>query len=198
MSAPGEASSRDRILQKSMELFAERGYEATSVREICEAAGLTKPTLYHFFGSKEGVFRALVEGALAEISTELAAALDAPGPVRARLRAFARLYFERTRARRPLMRLIFSLVHNPPAAGGPIDCTAYYDATAGRVAAVLEQGVASGELRPGPFEPRLLVFMGGLAESLAGNLIAGRPELTPELADALVDTVLDGWTPKPE
>lgn len=196
MSHAGEASSRDRILQKAMELFAERGYEATSVREICEAAGLTKPTLYHFFGSKEGVFRALVEGSLAELSAELGETLSGPGPTRERLGRFARLYFERTRARRPLMRLIFSLVHNPPAAGRPIDCTAYYDATAGRLATALAQGVDAGELQPGPVEPRLLVFMGALAESLAGNLIAGRPELTPELADALVDTVLDGWTPK--
>ena len=54
--------SNDRILQKALELFSERGYDATSVREICEAAGITKPTLYHFYGSKEGVYRAIVEG----------------------------------------------------------------------------------------------------------------------------------------
>ena len=56
--------SNDRILQKALELFSEKGYDATSVREICEAAGITKPTLYHFYGSKEGVYRAIVEGAL--------------------------------------------------------------------------------------------------------------------------------------
>jgi len=56
--------SNDRILKSALELFSDKGYEATSVREICEAAGITKPTLYHFYGSKEGVYRALVEGAL--------------------------------------------------------------------------------------------------------------------------------------
>ena len=59
-----ETGSHDRILLKALSLFSERGYEAASVREICEAAGVTKPTLYHFYGSKEGVYRALVEGTL--------------------------------------------------------------------------------------------------------------------------------------
>ena len=63
-----EVNSSTRILKKALELFSSKGYEATAVREICEASGLTKPTLYHFFGSKEGVYRALVEGALQEPS----------------------------------------------------------------------------------------------------------------------------------
>jgi AcrR family transcriptional regulator len=41
-------------------LFAERGFDATSVREIVEAAGVAKPTLYYYFGSKEGLAQALL------------------------------------------------------------------------------------------------------------------------------------------
>ena len=70
-----EVRSSTRILQNALQLFSSKGYEATSVREICEASGLTKPTLYHFFGSKEGVYRALVEGALQEFSAALLAEL---------------------------------------------------------------------------------------------------------------------------
>ena len=43
-------------------LFAERGYDATSVREIVEAAGVAKPTLYYYFRSKEGLAQALTDG----------------------------------------------------------------------------------------------------------------------------------------
>jgi hypothetical protein len=35
--------------------------------------------------------------------------------------------------------------------------------------------------------------MGGLAEAATGYVIAGKPELTPELADQMVDTIFDGW-----
>ena len=41
-------------------LFATHGYEATSVRMIVEAAGVTKPTLYYHFGSKEGLAQAVL------------------------------------------------------------------------------------------------------------------------------------------
>ena len=40
-------------------MFADRGYDAVSVQEIVEAAGITKPSLYHHFGSKQGVIEAL-------------------------------------------------------------------------------------------------------------------------------------------
>ncbi|MCL1931189.1 MAG: TetR/AcrR family transcriptional regulator [Treponema sp.] len=49
------------ILYKALELFSARGYEGVSVSEITEAAGITKPTLYYYFGSKEGVFEAVCQ-----------------------------------------------------------------------------------------------------------------------------------------
>lgn len=48
------------ILTHALELFAARGYDAVGVQEIALAAGITKPTLYHHFGNKEGVLRALI------------------------------------------------------------------------------------------------------------------------------------------
>src|SRR3990172_5085308 len=71
MMASPAMRSNDRILQKALVLFSDKGYDATSVREICEAAGITKPTLYHFYGSKEGVYRAIVDGALARFRADM-------------------------------------------------------------------------------------------------------------------------------
>ncbi len=48
------------LAQVAARLFAARGYDATSVREIVEAAGVTKPTLYYYYGSKEGLAQALL------------------------------------------------------------------------------------------------------------------------------------------
>ncbi|MCF6228265.1 MAG: TetR/AcrR family transcriptional regulator [Planctomycetes bacterium] len=50
-----ELDTRHRILQEGSRLFAERGYDAVSVREIVEAAGVKKPTLYYYFENKEGL-----------------------------------------------------------------------------------------------------------------------------------------------
>ena len=57
--------------------------------------------------------------------------------------------------------------------------------------------MAAGEVAPGPTDVRLLVFMGALGEAMHGYLLIGRPELQPQLAETLVDTVLTGWSASP-
>lgn len=186
--------SSDRILKKALELFSTRGYEATSVREICAAAGITKPTLYHFYGSKEGVYRALVDGTLERFRTRVGDLLASPGTTRERLKAVARGHFEEIRANPGLVRFILGLLYNPSNAAPHTDFERYHRHNLDEIAACLDAGIAHGELKPGPPEVRLLLFMGGLGESMCGFLITGRPELTPELADNLVDTLLDDWS----
>ena len=194
--APAETRSSDRILLSSLQLFSTRGYDATSVREICEAAGITKPTLYHFFGSKEGVYRALVEGVLTRFAADVDRLLAQPGTVRDRLRAIARVYFERAVAQPDLVRFIFGLVHNPPSSAPDVSIPAFYTSLVARVAEAVDEGVARGELAPGPTDVRMLAYMGGLAEAVCGFLIVGQPILSGPLADALVDTVVGGWGPR--
>ncbi|MFZ2487732.1 MAG: helix-turn-helix domain-containing protein [Anaerolineae bacterium] len=65
-------SNRDLILDKATELFARRGYDAVGVQEIADAAGVKKPTLYHYFGSKAGLLQTLLD----ENFTVLFAALE--------------------------------------------------------------------------------------------------------------------------
>jgi len=174
-------------------LFSSKGYDATSVREICEAAGITKPTLYHFYGSKEGVYRALVEGVLEPFRAEVASVLAEGGPVRDRLRGVARAYFQGAREQPDLVRFIFGLVHNPPSSAPDVDFPRFYRELVRVVAAAVDEGVAAGELAPGPTDVRMIAYMGALAEAVCGFLIVGEPALTVELADALADVVLDGW-----
>ena len=50
---------KETITIKALELFSAKGYEGVSVNELTEAAGITKPTLYYYFGSKEGLFEAI-------------------------------------------------------------------------------------------------------------------------------------------
>jgi AcrR family transcriptional regulator len=59
------------IARSAAKLFAERGYDATSVREIVEAAGVAKPTLYYYFRSKEGLAQTLLTVPLTGLVTTL-------------------------------------------------------------------------------------------------------------------------------
>jgi len=186
--------SNDRILRKALELFSDRGYDATSVREICEAAGITKPTLYHFYGSKEGVYRALVEGALARFRDDMASALSGEGSLRDHLTRMARAYVDAAVREPELARFLMALIHNPPRSAPATDFVGFYHAILGEVARTLEAAATRGEIAPGPTEVRLLVLMGALGEAMHGYLLTGQPQLSHELADCLVDVVLGGWT----
>src|SRR5690348_2228780 len=50
---------RDKVLTAGLELFGERGYDATSIAEIGLRAGIAKSVLYHYFGSKAGLWQAV-------------------------------------------------------------------------------------------------------------------------------------------
>lgn len=53
--------TRQQILDAALRLFAARGYAGTGTRVIIDAAHVTKPTLYYYFGSKAGLFRTIVD-----------------------------------------------------------------------------------------------------------------------------------------
>jgi len=67
-----------------------------------------------------------------------------------------------------------------------------------KIAAEVEAGVARGEFVPGRTDLRMLILMGALGEALCGYLIVGKPQLSPALADALIDAVVAGWRPRLE
>ncbi|HEX7713150.1 MAG TPA: helix-turn-helix domain-containing protein [Bacillota bacterium] len=52
--------NRSELLFTALQMFASRGYDAVGVQEIVAGAGVTKPTLYHYFGSKRGLLGAIL------------------------------------------------------------------------------------------------------------------------------------------
>jgi AcrR family transcriptional regulator len=53
--------NKENILHSALKLFALRGYDAVGVQEICLSCNITKPTLYHYYNSKNGLLNALLE-----------------------------------------------------------------------------------------------------------------------------------------
>lgn len=63
---------REQILDVALEVFARTGYHGTSMNDVAEAAGVTKPVLYQHFESKRELYRALLD----EVGTRLLAAIS--------------------------------------------------------------------------------------------------------------------------
>ena len=80
---------RDRLLAAAARLFAERGFDATSVQQVVEAAGVTKGAFYYYFASKDDVLEEIYGRLLALQEERLQSFLDAPGGADVRLRGAA-------------------------------------------------------------------------------------------------------------
>jgi AcrR family transcriptional regulator len=70
--------TRARIQQVALELFAEQGYERTSLREIAERLGVTKAALYYHFKSKEDIVRSFTEDYFAQLDALIAWGKEQP------------------------------------------------------------------------------------------------------------------------
>ena len=60
------AQTRDDILAAAQEMFLDRGYARTTVANIAERAGVVVETIYRAFGGKAGLFKAVIEAAVAD------------------------------------------------------------------------------------------------------------------------------------
>jgi AcrR family transcriptional regulator len=73
------AAHREVILDAVFELLAERGYQGTTMAAVAARAGSSKETLYAWFGSKQGLFTALIRRQAEAANQAVAAALDGDG-----------------------------------------------------------------------------------------------------------------------
>jgi AcrR family transcriptional regulator len=69
--------TRIKLLTVAQALFAQRGYDATGIMDICDTASVSKGAFYHHFPSKQAIFMALLEDWLAQLDVLMQAALAA-------------------------------------------------------------------------------------------------------------------------
>lgn len=70
----GAGERREKLLAVARDIFAERGYQATTMDEVASAAGFTKPILYQHFASKEALFNEIVSTTSAHLIDSLSVA----------------------------------------------------------------------------------------------------------------------------
>jgi len=105
--------NRAELLDRSLALFADYGYDGVGVQQICEAVGVTKPTLYHHFGNKRGLLQTLMEEQLRGLHAALLQAAAYRGDVALALTDVARATFAFARSHRDFYRLYLTLWFPP-------------------------------------------------------------------------------------
>ncbi|MBI9044752.1 MAG: TetR/AcrR family transcriptional regulator [Anaerolineaceae bacterium] len=105
--------NRNKILDCALELFSARGYESVGVQEIALAAGITKPTLYHYFGSKTGLLEALLEQYHAPLNQSIREAATYQGDLPMTLEKIAEAFFIYARQNPQYYRMQLALLFAP-------------------------------------------------------------------------------------
>ncbi len=104
--APGYDTQREQILARAAELFARQGYSATSMNQVAEACGVSKPSLYHYVRDKDQLLVEIAEGHVAKLNAlvdEVQREPLAPEPrVRRLIQAFLEVYADSQAAHRVL------------------------------------------------------------------------------------------------
>lgn len=145
--APGDSDRVLQILSESARLFADRGFEGTSMRDIADACGISKSLLYHHFTDKDEIYARIALGSTQELYAFVAARIPESGSATERVRAFmlgTAEYFHRYRWAWLASTTAF---WNDPQQRRRKERMMWRDRYEGLLRDILAAGIASGELR---------------------------------------------------
>ncbi len=178
------------LLEVAVGEFITRGYDATSMEHLSQAAGITKSSFYHHFSGKEALLRAALERAL----DGLFAVLDEPGATTgspsARLRHIVRGQVEVLVAELPYVTLLLRVRGNTETERWALERRRAFDA---QIAALVREAVEAGEVRA--VDPALAArLLSGMVNSVAEWARADRSGTLP---DTVTTAAFDGILPAP-
>jgi TetR/AcrR family transcriptional regulator len=185
-------SARDRILRVAARLYTRQGYEATSMRAIADAAGVTKSLVAYHFGSKEELFSSLLREAIGDCRDSADAVLRREASAAERLRAMLRAQFARAREAPEVVAFAHEVMTSPGLL--PLG----YDSKSGSCVIfdtyvnLIESGQRRGEFRGLDARAVALVALAVVSTYVAA-VLSGRLAKIPEGAeDTVFEIVLHG------
>jgi AcrR family transcriptional regulator len=182
------------IARTAARLFAKQGYEATSVREIVEAAGVTKPTLYYHFGSKEGLANALLNVPLSGLVETFRGIATAGADPISTLERIIEAHFVFCREEPDRARMYYAVCFGPLGADLAEQLFKYVESLDWPIRETVRRMVAEGFVPAERAEDFLWVCR-GLITSTVMDLLYKDREIGPDLPLRLVHDLLYGFAP---
>lgn len=197
---PGMTHTAATIAERAAELFAAKGFSATSIREITEAVGVTKPTLYYHFGSKDGLVRHIHDSVNLFFEDTIQSASDGNLPLQETLPKLVTTFFEFADTHPATVRLMLRLQHLPPEESRIADLEAAQVRKLESVIQLLQRAVDAGELARHPNESLALALLGSLSTHI-NHRLRQPAEVRMPAADAakeMVDLFFQGALRHPQ
>jgi TetR/AcrR family transcriptional regulator len=192
--APAEldARTRSRLIRAAVQVFDKKGYDAASVREIVEMAGVTKPALYYHFGSKEGLLKAILTAGAREFENTIAPALERQGSARERLTALCEDLYGVFTQNLSFVRVTHAVFLGPTDIAPDFDFSVYETAIVNAMDQIVRDGQANGEVRAGSPQDIALALLGVVTEVFGRHLHPRMDQLGVAGLRRLLDLVFDG------
>lgn len=172
----------EQVLVAARRLFVRRGYHSVAIPQIVAESGVSIGAIYHHFGNKEGVAKAVHDRTLAQFSELFEQRLQVRDGVREQLRAFVELVFEIADSDSEMMEYMLTLKHEEFLAGLPPICAAE---PFSRVQRIIAAGIAAGELRQGDAFVAAIAFTGVILRAVELRLSGVLERPLAELTEAL-------------
>jgi AcrR family transcriptional regulator len=188
--ASEDPAKHQAILEQAIRTFAELGFRGTDVQVIADGAGVGKGTVYRYFRNKEDLFWAATYEVLMRLERHLDAAMLGIEGAAAKLRASSMAYAEFFEANPPYLEM-FVQERAEFRGCGPESHLEFHEQMMRKFAAILQQGVEDGELRP--VDPRTTMLALGCL--LHGTVVLGshlRPANVMQIAEQAVDVFMRG------
>jgi TetR/AcrR family transcriptional regulator len=172
---PGNDSVRHRLLAAATDLFTQRGYAATTVREIVGAAGVTKPVLYYYFRNKEGIYLELMREAFSRLDELIAGTAGDRGSATQKLLRLCDRTYTLFMENVKVARVMYSIYYGPHQGAPFFDFDAYHLKFQEAVRGLIHEGIRNGEFRKGNPEDMTWAILGAINVAMEVHL--GHPEL---------------------
>jgi TetR/AcrR family transcriptional regulator, fatty acid metabolism regulator protein len=186
---------REQILKAAEKIFAEKGFHETTVSDIAKGAGLSEPTLYEYFSSKEDILFTIPEETSCKLGELIDFHLKMTKGTAAKLRAMIYIIFW-IHQTDPSYAAVSYLILKQSGRFTKSEGYAVLRQRLRPLIDVVEEGIASGEIRAG-FSPYFVrsVILGTIEHLTTRKVLLGTEDNLLDYVDPLMDLLLDGIRP---
>jgi len=188
-----ENITKDKILKTAAELFAEMGYERTSMREIAARCAITKPALYYYFPDKKTLFQEIIETVIKyneRASQEIADSNQSPVE---KLYALAFNRFRQIKVHPEIARFLYKLIVGEVPYDIALDLIRIFQPYVASLNRILREGQELGVFAAGfDFKNFGFCLTGGINFYVMRYFHFGIDELDEQNARLLINTLLNG------
>lgn len=187
------ATARDRIMRAAEALFAERGFEATSIGEIALRAHVNRALLYYYFEHKEDLYHQLLQEGVEKLRAAVLTAINTTTSARDAVRTFLQGYLQLAHHNPGLVRIVYrEIVGAQRGDEQSQSLVRQFMQTIAQMEQVLQRGIHNGELIPHDTSKSVYLLLGMVNVFVTLAYLGQTSYPTEETVDHIMHVFFEG------